>query len=66
MKISETIAKKIFDDNAETIDELMLSTGATRHHIASLRDDGIKSGKWEQVWKKINGRAYKAYRIKKK
>lgn len=62
MKISDSIEKVIYDQNAETAGEIVSKTLISREAFAKMCVANIKAGKWEQVWKKHNGRTVKAYR----
>lgn len=67
MKISETIGKRKVDDDAETISDIAKKTGLSREAVRALKEDGVKSGAWEEVWKHdAIGRLVKAYRSKRK
>ena len=62
---SELIPKRIFDNSAQTSDEVSKFTGMTvrtaQKHILAL----VKSGKLEKVWKRGKDRVLPAYRIKR-
>lgn len=61
----ELIPKRIFDNSAQTSDEVSRFTGMTvrtaQKHILAL----VKSGKLEKVWKRGKVRVLPAYRIKR-
>jgi Fic family protein len=63
MLASELIPKRIFDNSAQTSDEISRFTGMTvrtaQKHILAL----VKSGKLEKVWKRGKERVLPAYRI---
>lgn len=59
------IPKRIFDQSAETSQELVEGSGYSQPAIQKLVARRIADGQWERVWKKINGRVVPAYRRKK-
>ena len=62
----ESIPKKIFDQDAVTIEEIMADRCLSRHPATELRNLNLQSGAWEEVWKRVHGRAVRAYRLAKK
>lgn len=62
--LADEIGRKVFDQSAETISELVEATGQTRSYIGKLAKAQIASGKWEQVWKKTGPKVVPAYRRK--
>lgn len=62
----ELIPKRIFDNSAQTSDEVSRFTGMTvrtaQKHILAL----VKSGKLEKVWKRGKVRPIPAYRLTSK
>jgi len=68
VKVSDMIPKRVVDQTAETIEEIH----AQHQYVGSKQiwqmvTEGVKSGKFEQVWKKVGSRTIRAYRpIKKK
>jgi hypothetical protein len=65
MLACELIPKRIFDNSAQTSDEISRFTGmtvrTTQKHILAL----MKSGKLEKAWKRGKDRVLPAYRIKR-
>jgi len=67
MLVSALLADgKVWDESAETTEEIALRIGKSKSHTFKLVSARIKSGKVEPVWRRINGRPVAAYRIKKK
>ena len=62
----DSIPKKIIDPNASTLYEIMSDRCLSRHPATELRDLNIQTGAWQEVWKKVNGRVVRAYRLAKK
>jgi hypothetical protein len=65
MKLSDEMAHREFDPKAETIAELMQATGYKWAWVAHYAKDQVAAGKWEKVWRIVNGRPTPAYRRKK-
>ena len=64
--VSELIrSEKVIDKNAETIAEIMARCKTAQTSTQKQIRDLVKAGKVEQVWKTVNGRTSKAYRIKR-
>jgi len=64
--VSELIrAEKEIDPNAETVAEICETTGAKRSATEIRLRKLVSDGTVEQVWKSINGRTCKAYRLKR-
>lgn len=57
--------KKIFDQTAVTRKEIQSEMGLSRDKVALLCEEKVRSGEWEQVWKKIARIDVWAYRIKR-
>jgi hypothetical protein len=64
-KLSEIIGRLVVDLEAETLTEISERTLVEKNAVGRLRDEGLKSGRWEQVWKKQGTRMVKAYRSKR-
>jgi hypothetical protein len=62
----DTIPEKKLDPTASTIDEIMRDRGICRGAASEIRNLNISTGAWVEVWKKINGRVVRAYRLAKK
>jgi len=65
MKASDLIPKKIVDQNAETIQDMMKHTPMSRNWLYGFAQDMVKQGKYEKVWKKVGVKLVPAYRIKR-
>jgi len=56
---------KVWDESAETTEEIALRIGKSKSHTFNLVSAMIKSGRVERVWRRIMGRPVSAYRVKK-
>jgi hypothetical protein len=66
MKPSDMIAKKIVDQNSQTVAEMFKETLLDQAQIRKLAVRYVEQGKWERVYKRIGTRLLPAYRVKKK
>ena len=57
---------RIFDDKAETTTEIAAKINTGAAHVRRLIQPKIKDGSLEMVWKRIDGKPYPAYRVKRK
>lgn len=60
--IDSLFPKRIIDEDAYTVEELMERTSTPRQTVAKRLQSAVASGEWEQVWKHASGRLMKAYR----
>ena len=58
----DSIPKRVYDQSASTLDEIMDDRCLNREQATQIRDLNLQSGAWEQVWKKVKGKTIKAYR----
>ena len=63
--VSELIEKRIFDDKAQTIEEIAAGAELSARSAYRKVMELIKSGTIEKVWKRGSLRPVAAYRIKK-
>ena len=63
---SELIDRRIFDERAETVEEIAMKTGMSYQHTARRMVELERAGKVERVWKQGRVRPVPAYRIKRK
>lgn len=64
-KCSEMIPRMIVDQEAETCREMAEASGVNRDAINQICAANIKAGRWERVWKRVDGRTVPAYRVKR-
>ena len=62
----ESITKRVFDQTAVTMTEIMESRQLSRDAVREIRDMNIASGAWEEVWKRVGKKVVRAYRLKSK
>lgn len=60
--LADEIGRRVFDDKAETIKELIAATGYGDKQIREMVAERVESGAWEQVWKRGARMAVPAYR----
>ena len=61
--VSDMLDDRIFDDGAETIDEMVCKNKTFKKTALRLRVKKLRAaGKVEVVWKRVRGRAIPAYR----
>lgn len=64
MKVSELFDKKVYDNNAQTVDEIALELGTSEATVRRMLK--TKLDELERVWKMKEGKPVQAYRVKKK
>ena len=63
----DTIQGRVIDQSAYTLSEIAEKKGLTRAYVGELIAINLKSGAWEQVWKRAStGKTVRAYRLTKK
>jgi len=63
LKCSNDVPRYVVDDNAETLREMCDSVGLARSAMTLLASNKIREGRWERVWKRVDGRLRPAYRV---
>lgn len=68
VKVSDMLVeRRKFDENAETITEIIKRTGMDRNMVYHIRDEALTNGDWEEVYKHgTGGKVCKAYRPTRK